>query len=61
MTRDPRTDPQPGDILRGDGKVRRVIKRDGDLLICETFGRRYRMRVDSWRDWCAKSGAAVSW
>ena len=36
--RDPRIDPQAGDILRGDGKIRRVIKRDGDMLICETWG-----------------------
>ena len=60
-TRDPGSDPQPGDILRGDGKIRRVIKRDGEILICETGGKRYRMRVGSWRAWCEKSGATVSW
>jgi len=33
MTRDPRTDPQPGDLFRRDGKARRVIKRDGDRIL----------------------------
>ena len=60
LTRDARSDPQPGDILRGDDKIRCVIKRDGDVLICETLGRRYRMLVDSWRKWCGKSSAIVS-
>ena len=59
--RDPRLDPQPGDILRGDDKIRLVISRDGDMLICETWGRRYRMRVGGWREWCEKSDAVVNW
>ena len=55
--RDPRTYPQPGDELRGSGIIRRVILRDGDMLICESWQRRYRVRVYRPRAWYEKSGA----
>ena len=32
MTRDPRSDPQPGDELRIDNVIRRMIRRKGDML-----------------------------
>ena len=59
--RDPSIDPQPGDILRGDGKVRRVLKREGHMLICETWGKRYPMQLDTWQEWCQNSDAVTSW
>jgi hypothetical protein len=38
MTRDPRSDPQPGDELRGAGQIRRVVKREGEkVLNCAYF------------------------
>ena len=56
--RDPRIDPQPGDKVRAvDGQMRRVIWRDGEMLWCETGQARYRMRVNSWQQWCTQSGA----
>ena len=57
--RDPRIDPQPGDKIRGGPMMRRVIRREGDMLGCETWGKRYRMRLDNWQKWCKESGAEV--
>jgi hypothetical protein len=57
MTRDPRTDPQPGDELRGGAIMRRMLKREGGKLLIQSEHRRYWMRVDRWREWCEKSGA----
>jgi hypothetical protein len=55
-TRDPRIDPQPGDEVRGvDDKVRRVIWREGKMLMCESENMRYRMRVGSWQARCRLS------
>ena len=48
--RDPRIDPQAGDEIRGvDGIVRRVIQREGKMLLCESENMRYQMRVRSWQ------------
>jgi hypothetical protein len=60
MTRDPRTDPQPGDELRGDGQIRRVIVRKDGMLRIESGRIRYWMRLDRWREWCEKSGAEAA-
>jgi hypothetical protein len=63
MTRDPRTDPQPGDEVRIDGSiVRRVLKREGSKLLIENFGTGFNhfwVRVDTWQKWCETSGAEV--
>jgi hypothetical protein len=56
-TPDPRTDPQPGDEVRDTLTIRRVIRRDGDMLICESWQRRYRMRVHRWQKWCEEKRA----
>jgi hypothetical protein len=60
--RDPRIDPQPGDVLLGqDGLRRQVFRRNGDALRIGDATSSYRMRLDQWREWCEKSGAeAVS-
>jgi hypothetical protein len=51
ITRDPRTDPQPGDELPGcGGQIRRVIRREGDMLWCEDGAMRYKTTVEYWRD-----------
>jgi hypothetical protein len=57
LTRDPRTDPRPGDELRFNGQVRRVIRREGDLLYCQDGAIRYKIRLLGWQGWCARSGA----
>jgi hypothetical protein len=49
MTRDSRTDPQPGDELRGGAIMRRMLKREGGKLLIQSEHRRYWMRVDRWR------------
>ena len=49
--RDPRIDPQPGDELRGfDGQIRKVIRRDGDALLCEDGAIRYKTTLQRWRE-----------
>jgi len=58
--RDPRIDPQPGDILRGSGQVRRVMAREGDRVRCASGMYDYRMRLDNWRKWCSLNGAEVA-
>lgn len=60
MTRDPRSDPQRGDELRGDGQIRRVIAREGGMLRIESGRIRYWMRLDRWQSWCVKSGAQAA-
>jgi len=60
MTHDPRTDPQAGDEVRDASTIRRVIQRDGDILICESWQKRYRMGLDGWRKWCQESSAKAS-
>ena len=60
MTRDPRSDPQPGDEFRRDGQPRQVIQRDGDRILVDAGRTRYWMRVDRWREWCQKNGAEAA-
>jgi hypothetical protein len=56
MTRDPRTDPQPADELRGlGGQTRRVIRRDGDNLWCQDGPMRYKTTVQRWRAWSTEN------
>ena len=58
MTRDPRTDPQPGDVLRGThGVKRRVRQREGDWLFVGESRTRYRMRLAVWQEWCERRAA----
>jgi hypothetical protein len=40
--RDPRIDPQRGDILRGNGQVRRIMAREGDRVRCASGQYDYR-------------------
>jgi hypothetical protein len=58
--RDPRVDPRPGDILRGNGQVRRVMAREGDRVRCESGQYGYRMRLDNWQKWCGLNGATAA-
>lgn len=57
--RDPKIDPQPGDILRGNGQVRRVLAREGDRVRCASGEYDYRMLIDNWRKWCRLNGATA--
>jgi hypothetical protein len=59
LDRDPRIDPQPGDILRGNGQVRRVTAREGDRVRCVSGDYDYRMRLDNWQKWCRLNGATA--
>jgi hypothetical protein len=58
--RDPRIDPQRGDIIRGNGQVRRVMAREGDRVRCTSGDYDYRMRIDNWQKWCRLSGATAA-
>ena len=59
IARNPRTDPQPGDVLSRDGTSRRVIKRDGERVFVSGGMPRYWMRMNRWRKWCAQGDAKV--
>jgi hypothetical protein len=52
ITRDPRVDPQRGDEVRCGGLLRRVIRREGEMLWCRSGGMPYRIRLQIWRRWC---------
>ena len=58
--RDPRIDPQRGDIIRGNGQVRRVTAREGDRVRCVSGDYDYRMRLDNWQKWCRLNGAPAA-
>jgi hypothetical protein len=60
MTRDPLSDPQPGDELQSNGVIRGVFKREGEKLLIDGPRTRYWMRVDHWREWCNNSRAEAS-
>ena len=58
MTRDPRSDPQPGDeMVSATGEVRRVIRRDADRLLCEYGVMRHSVTLRRWMVWCEKNHA----
>lgn len=60
MKRDPRMDPQPGDIVRKEGKTRRVAERKGGdikYFAGDADGRRAEgfpkfCWITTWRSWC---------
>ena len=60
MTRDPRTNPQPGDEVRNGATIRRVIKRDTENLLIEGWGQRYRIKLKTWQGWCEDRRAEVA-
>jgi hypothetical protein len=57
--RDPRIDPQRGDMVRGNGEVRRVMAREGDRVRCASGMYDYRMRLDNWQKWCRLNDATA--
>jgi hypothetical protein len=57
--RDPRIDPQRGDMVRGNGQVRCVMAREGDRVRCASGQYDYRMRLDNWQKWCRLNGATA--
>jgi hypothetical protein len=57
--RDPRIDPRPGDIFRGGGVVRRVLKREGARVLVSSGLTHYWMRLDSSQKWCQERGAVT--
>lgn len=58
--RDPRIDPQRGDMVRGNGQVRRIMAREGDRVRCASGEYDYRMRLDNWQKWCRLTGATTA-
>jgi hypothetical protein len=56
ITRDPRLDPQRGDEARCGGLIRRVIRREGDLLWCQSGGMPYRFKLQLWQKWQYSAG-----
>jgi len=59
ITRDPRIDPQRGDEMRCGGLLRRVIRREGNLLWCRSGGIPYPIRLQLWQKWCIPSTRAA--
>ena len=57
--RDPRIDPHAGDVVHGNGQVRRVMAREGDHVRCAAGEYDFRMRLDNWQKWCRLNGATV--
>jgi hypothetical protein len=57
--RDPRIDPRRGDMVRGNGQVRRVMAREGDRVRCASGEYDYRMLIDNWRKWFRLNGATA--
>ena len=60
IERDPRIDPRPGDMLRGNGQVRRVTAREGDRVRCASGDYDFRMRLENWQKWCRLNGATTA-
>ena len=58
--RDPRLDPQAGDVVHGNGQVRRVMKRERDRARCASGHYDYRMLINNWRKWCTVNGATAA-
>jgi hypothetical protein len=58
--RDPRTDPQPGDEVRVDNLIRRVVERDGERVFVHALRTHYWMRMDRWQEWSKHSDAMVA-
>jgi hypothetical protein len=40
-----------------DGIIRCVIRREGEMVQCQSGKRRYRMLVTRWQKWCEQSRA----
>jgi hypothetical protein len=57
--RDPRGDPQPGDILCGSGQTRRIVVRTDSKVLVDGGFSRYWMRVERWRAWCEKNAVVA--
>ena len=58
MTRDPRTDPQPGDkMVTAAGEVRTVLRRDSETLSCQDGVMHYSVTLRRWTVWCEKNSA----
>jgi|688.fasta_scaffold2424584_2 hypothetical protein len=53
QTRDPRIDPQPGDVVK-KGKTRRVNHRKGDEVFYMSGGSMVERScwITTWQDWC---------
>ena len=59
-TRDPRIDPQPGDEVRIDGVIRRVVRLDDGIVWCQSGNRRYQMLLSRWQKWCETYGEVAA-
>lgn len=56
MSRDPRSDPQPGDLFRDrfEPFPRKVLRREADRLLIEIGGRRGWTRLTKWQEWAGQ-------
>jgi hypothetical protein len=59
-TRDLRIDPEPGDEVRIDGLIRRVVRLDDGIVWCQSGNRRYQMLLSRWQKWCAEYGEVAA-
>ena len=59
MTRDPRTDPQPGDVIEGGTQKLLVLKRTSDMVLVDGGSSAYWISVERWQQWCEEIDAKV--
>jgi hypothetical protein len=57
IDRNPCSDPQPGDELSDIHYTRRVVQREAQRVLLESWGNRYWMSLRSWQKWCGEGGA----
>jgi hypothetical protein len=57
LARDARLDPQSGDEVCIDGIIRRIVRREDQMVWCSSGNRRYPMLLTRWQNWCRESGA----
>lgn len=55
VTRDPATDPQPGDVALAGDQTRRVLKVRGGKLFIQATRTRFLINLPTWREWCRKT------
>ena len=61
--RDPRADPQPGDIFRDPQEVyaRKIVKRESDRVLVEIgANNRGWQKLATWQKWAARSGVTIA-
>jgi hypothetical protein len=62
IARDPKLDPQPGDILRCncEGFARKILKREANRVLVQIgMNSRGWRKLATWQKWASRSGVAI--